>query len=360
MLQSIGGRGFAVPPRDVWQAGGHARAGISEYVGSDTIQIKFKLNSAIRIPISAIEWFHRMQTGEIFDIKKYAIHDGPGIRTTVFFKGCPLSCWWCHNPESLGTATQRLYRGERCIGCQECLAACANGAIRQFEDQLQWIAADCRYCRICAQVCPAEAVEFIGQTMTVDEVVAEIAKDTLFYDQSGGGVTISGGEPLMQPSFLIQLLDACGEQGLHRTVDTSGQADTQTLLETALRTDLFLYDLKHMDPEKHYRYTGVSNDMILTNLKQLSRQGARIIIRLPVIPGINADEENIERTGALAAALPGVIGISILPYHCAAETKYRNLDLKNKAFDIQRPCADVIASVARQLASYNLAVNIGG
>jgi len=360
LLQSIGGREFALPPRDVWQAGGHARAGISEYVRSDNIQIKFKLNSAIRIPISAIEWFHRMQTGEIFDIKKYAIHDGPGIRTTVFFKGCPLSCWWCHNPESLGTATQRLYRGERCIGCQECLAACSNGAIRQFEDQLQWIAADCRYCRICAKVCPAEAVEFIGQTMTVDEVVAEIAKDTLFYDQSGGGVTISGGEPLMQPSFLIQLLDACGEQGLHRTVDTSGQADTQTLLETALRTDLFLYDLKHMDPEKHYHYTGVSNDMILTNLKQLSRQGARIIIRLPVIPGINADEENIERTGALAATLPGVIGISILPYHCAAEAKYRNLDLKNKAFDIQRPTADVIASVARQLASYNLEVKIGG
>ena len=301
-----------------------------------------------------------MQTGEIFDIKKYAIHDGPGIRTTVFFKGCPLSCWWCHNPESLGTATQRLYRGERCIGCQECLAACSNGAIRQFEDQLQWIAADCRYCRICAKVCPAEAVEFIGQTMTVDEVVAEIAKDTLFYDQSGGGVTISGGEPLMQPSFLIQLLDACGEQGLHRTVDTSGQADTQTLLETALRTDLFLYDLKHMDPEKHYHYTGVSNDMILPNLKQLSRQGARIIIRLPVIPGINADEENIARTGALAAALPGVIGISILPYHCAAEAKYRNLDLKNKAADVQRPSEDVIASVARQLASYNLEVKIGG
>jgi len=360
LLQSIGGREFALPPRDVWQAGGHERVGISEYVRSDNIQIKFKLNSAIRIPISAIEWFDRMQTGEIFDIKKYAIHDGPGIRTTVFFKGCPLSCWWCHNPESLGTATQRLYRGERCIGCQECLAACSNGAIRQFEDQLKWIAADCRYCRICAKVCPAEAVEFIGQTMTVDEVVAEIAKDTLFYDQSGGGVTISGGEPLMQPSFLIQLLDACGEQGLHRTVDTSGQADTQTLLETALRTDLFLYDLKHMDPEKHYHYTGVSNDMILTNLKQLSRQGARIIIRLPVIPGINADEENIERTGALAATLPGVIGISILPYHCAAEAKYRNLDLKNKAFDIQRPTADVIASVARQLASYNLEVKIGG
>ena len=301
-----------------------------------------------------------MQTGEIFDIKKYAIHDGPGIRTTVFFKGCPLSCWWCHNPESLSTSPQRIYRRERCIGCRECLAACSNGAIREFEGQLQWAADDCRYCRNCAEACPAEAVEFIGQTMTVEEVVAEIAKDTLFYDQSNGGVTISGGEPLMQPSFLMTLLDACGEKGIHRTVDTSGYTDTQTLLETASRTDLFLYDLKHMDPEKHFRYTGVSNDTILNNLKQLSHRGARIIIRLPVVPGINADEENIDRTGALAASLPGVIGINILPYHCAADAKYRNLGLKNKAFDVQHPSEDVSASVARHLESYHLEVKIGG
>jgi pyruvate formate lyase activating enzyme len=203
-------------------------------------------------------------------------------------------------------------------------------------------------------------VEFVGQTMSVEEVVAEIAKDTLFYDQSTGGVTISGGEPLMQPSFLMELLDACGEQVLHRTVDTSGHADRPTLLETASHTDLFLYDLKHMDSEKHYRYTGVSNDKILANLKQLSLQGARIIIRLPVVPGINADEENIDRTGALAASLPGVIGINILPYHCAAEAKYTNLGLKNKASDLQHPSEDVIASVARHLESYHLDVKIGG
>jgi len=196
--------------------------------------------------------------------------------------------------------------------------------------------------------------------MTVDEIVTEITKDTLFYDQSNGGVTISGGEPLMQPSFLMELLDACGEKGIHRTVDTSGHADTQTLLETASRTDLFLYDLKHMDSEKHFRYTGVANDAILNNLKQLSHRGARIIIRLPVVPGINADEENIDRTGALAASLSGVIGINILPYHCAADTKYRNLGLQNKASDAQRPSEDVIASVARQLESYALEVKIGG
>ena len=301
-----------------------------------------------------------MQTGEIFDIKKYAIHDGPGIRTTVFFKGCPLSCWWCHNPESLSTATERLYRPERCIGCNQCLAACSNGAIEELEGQLHWTASACRYCRTCAKVCPAEAVEFVGQTMAVDEVIAEITKDTLFYDQSNGGVTISGGEPLMQPSFLMQLLDACGKLELHRTLDTSGHVDTRTLLEAATRVDLFLYDLKHMDPEKHYRYTGVANETILANLKHLSRQGAGIIIRLPVIPGINADEENIDRTGSFVASLCGDIGISILPYHCAAEGKYRNLGLKNNVADVQRPSEDVIASVARHLESYNLEVKIGG
>jgi pyruvate formate lyase activating enzyme len=301
-----------------------------------------------------------MQTGQIFDIKKYAIHDGPGIRTTVFFKGCPLSCWWCHNPESLSKDTHRLYRPERCIGCRECLAACSNGAIQDFEDQLQWNAADCGYCRSCADVCPAEAVEFIGKSMTVDDVLTEISKDTLFYDQSRGGVTISGGEPLMQPGFLMQLLDACGKCGFHRTVDTAGHVDTNLLMDAAARTDLFLYDLKHMDSQKHLRYTGVSNDKILNNLKQLSRRGASIIIRLPVIPGINADAENIDRTGALAASLTGVIGINLLPYHCAAEAKYRNLGLENKASDAQRPSEEVIGSVARHLASYDLEVKIGG
>jgi len=299
-------------------------------------------------------------TGEIFDIKKYAIHDGPGIRTTVFFKGCPLSCWWCHNPESLSKDTHRLYRPERCIGCRECLTACSKDAIQEFKGQLQWNAADCRYCRSCAEVCPAEAVEFIGKSMTIDEVLSEISKDTLFYDQSRGGVTISGGEPLMQPIFLMQLLDACGEGGFHRTVDTSGHVDTNLLMDAAARTDLFLYDIKHMDSEKHLRYTGVSNDKILHNLKQLSRQGGTIIIRLPVIPGINADEENVDRTGALAASLTGVIGINLLPYHCAAEAKYKNLGLENKASDVQRPSDDVIGTVARNLASYDLEVKIGG
>ena len=301
-----------------------------------------------------------MQTGEIFDIKKYAIHDGPGIRTTVFFKGCPLSCGWCHNPESLSRTTQRVYRVERCIGCMECVKACPNNALTANENGSKWLAANCAYCKTCARACPSQAVEFIGKTMSIEDVVAEIVKDTLFYDESRGGVTFSGGEPLMQPSFLMELLKACGDLDLHRTVDTCGYADTRTLLKVATHVELFLYDLKHMDPEKHYRYTGVPNEIILTNLKCLSRQGARIIIRLPLIPGINNDGENIERTGAFLSSLAGVNQVNILPYHRAAEAKYKNLSVKYKAADIERPDRDQLESIAGQLEKYDLQVNIGG
>jgi pyruvate formate lyase activating enzyme len=301
-----------------------------------------------------------MQTGKIFDIKKYAIHDGPGIRTTVFFKGCPLSCRWCHNPESIPPTTQRLYRKERCIGCRECVEACPADAIQDCAEGLDWNSSDCVFCGTCAGICPAEAVELIGKTMSVDEVVVEITQDTVFYDESRGGITISGGEPLMQPAFLIALLDACGKLELHRTVDTSGHADTQALLETANRTDLFLYDLKHMDPEKHARLTGVSNELILTNLELLNRQGAEIVIRFPVIPGLNSDPENIDQTGTFVSSLPGVRRVNILPYHCAAAAKYENLGLRFNASDIQSPSRDFLESIAGRLETYNLTVKIGG
>jgi len=225
-----------------------------------------------------------MVTGVIFDIKKYAIHDGPGIRTTIFFKGCPLACRWCHNPEGMNAAVQRIYRQQRCIGCGECMQICPRQAIRQTAEGMIADLSKCELCRTCAQHCPSDAVEFIGQKVTVAEVVRQIEKDIAFYDQSRGGVTFSGGEPLMQPEFLLQLLDACGHLDLHRTVDTTGYADAKLLLKVAQKTDLFLYDLKLMDPEKHRKYTGVSNEQILHNLKQLTQNDVRIQVRMPVIP----------------------------------------------------------------------------
>ena len=301
-----------------------------------------------------------MVTGKIFDIKKYAIHDGPGIRTTVFFKGCPLSCWWCHNPEGIAHTDQRLYRQERCIGCRECADACSENAIEICHKGLKWNMPECVYCGTCADLCPAEAVQIIGKTMSVEEVVAEITKDTVFYDESRGGITISGGEPLMQPSFLIELLDACKKLELHCTVDTSGYAETRTLLKAATRTDLFLYDLKHMDSEKHARFTGVPNERILTNLQVLSRHEAEIVIRFPIIPGFNNDEENIERTGAFISSLPGVNHVNILPYHRAGENKYKNLGLKNKAADIERAKQDELDYLTEQFGKYGLDIKIGG
>jgi pyruvate formate lyase activating enzyme len=203
-------------------------------------------------------------------------------------------------------------------------------------------------------------VEWVGKTMTVEEVVSEIAKDTVFYDESSGGVTFSGGEPLLQPSFLIALLKACGELDLHRTVDTSGYADTRVLLNTARFTELFLYDLKHMDSEKHRRFTGASNKKILNNLKCLSQQGAEIVIRFPLVPGINDDAENIDRTGEFVSSLPSVKRLNLLPYHWTAAAKYKNLGLDFKTKDIPKPSREHLEAIAGRLRQYHLEVKIGG
>ena len=240
------------------------------------------------------------------------------------------------------------------------MEACAENAIEICAKGIRWNAVECVYCGTCADRCPAEAVDIIGKTMSVDEVMAEITKDTVFYDESRGGITISGGEPLMQPSFLIALLDACKKLELHRTVDTSGFAETHTLLEAATRTDLFLYDLKHMDSEKHARFTGVSNEIILNNLEVLSLQETDIIIRFPIIPGFNSDQENIDKTGAFLASLPGVSRINILPYHCTATVKYKNMGLDCNTSDLAKPTCGLLESVANRLKTYKLTVSIGG
>jgi pyruvate formate lyase activating enzyme len=301
-----------------------------------------------------------MTTGVIFDIKKFAIHDGPGIRTTVFFKGCPLACRWCHNPEGIAPAAQRIYRPERCIGCGECIQVCPRKAIRQTAEGMIADLSKCDLCRTCAAHCPSEAVEIVGQKVTVAEVVRQIEKDVAFYDESGGGVTFSGGEPLMQPEFLLELLDACGDLDLHRTVDTTGCADERLLLKVARRTDLFLYDLKLMDDEKHRQYTGVSNERILANLTRLAQNNARIQVRMPVIPGINSDAENIAKTADFIHSLGRVEHISLLPFHDSAGGKYRRLGMQFISEHMQPPAADLMQGIAARLEKSGLKVTIGG
>jgi len=300
------------------------------------------------------------ENGIIFDIKNYAIHDGPGIRTTVFFKGCPLNCRWCHNPEGLDISAQVIYHKDRCIGCGECINICPEGAIALSPSGVITDQSKCVHCGTCAETCPAEARELVGKVVTVDYVVGEIKKDILFYDESEGGVTFSGGEPLMQPDFLLGLLDACGKLDIHRTVDTTGYADADLLLKVAERTDLFLYDLKHMDSEKHRKYTGVPNEQILSNLELLAKHGAKINIRIPIIPGINCDDENIDRTGAFVSSLPGVHDINILPYHSAAEGKYTKLGLNYPLGKILPSSEHKIDAVAKRLEKFGSHVKIGG
>ncbi len=301
-----------------------------------------------------------MQTGLIFDIKRYATHDGPGIRTTIFFKGCPFSCGWCHNPESLAMAPQKLYNKDRCICCGECVRICSSGALRLTPDGVVTDNPQCKHCGSCAGICPAEARQLAGIRENVENLLKIIEKDVLFYDESGGGATFSGGEPLLQPDFLLELLKACGKREIHRAIDTTGYADEDVIMAVAQEAELFLFDLKLMDPDKHEKYTGVSNRKILSNLDLLARQGASITIRIPLLPGINDDDENIQRTGTYISMLPGVQKVDILPYHQAARIKYLKLGVKYPAIKILPPSREQLSTVVRRLESYGLIVKIGG
>jgi pyruvate formate lyase activating enzyme len=299
-------------------------------------------------------------TGLIFDVKKFSIHDGPGIRTTVFFKGCSLSCWWCHNPESQSLQPEMVFRGSRCIQCGACEAVCAQGAISAADGVPTTDGRKCTLCGGCVEACYAEAREIVGQEMTVAQVMAEVERDIAFYDESGGGVTFSGGEPLLQEDFLLALLRACREKEIHTALDTCGFAPWETLDRVREYVDLFLYDLKLMDDARHREFTGVSNKLILSNLQALSARGEDIILRLPLIPGMNDDKENIRHTGTFAAALPCLNRVDILPYHRGAVDKYDRLNRVYGLAEIRPPSEERMAEVAQILQGFGLPVRIGG
>jgi len=296
----------------------------------------------------------------IFAIKRYAIHDGPNIRTAVFFKGCPLSCWWCHNPEGLSREIEIITFVERCLGCGYCTDQCPESALSLSSAILTRDIGRCSGCCNCVETCPALAHETTGWITTTNSVMEEINKDLPFYDQSGGGVTFSGGEPLMQPEFLLDLLKECGKLDIHRAVDTSGYAKTETLLEVARHTDIFLYDLKIMDSDRHKLYTGVGNELIHHNITALAQEGHQLRIRLPLIPGVNDDDENIIRTGSFIIGLPHVTGIDILPYHRTAEAKYRKLSMKYPSASFPDIREETVRRVSTILENIGLTVRRGG
>jgi pyruvate formate lyase activating enzyme len=303
-------------------------------------------------------------TGTIFDIRRFSVHDGPGIRTTVFFKGCPLRCWWCHNPESQSFQPEILLNPGRCIRCGACVAACPEGAIPSGQMAAAPDPALCTRCGACTEACAAEARELAGRVMSVSQVMAEVGRDLAFYDQSGGGVTFSGGEPLAQPGFLAALLRACKSQEIRTALDTSGYAPWKTLAELAPDVDLFLYDLKLVDPAAHRRMTGVSNQRILSNLFKLSELGARLILRVPVIPGVNADPAAIRAVAEIARQAGqvgrGIEEIDLLPYHQAAIGKYERMDLPYALPEVKPPTPEDLDSLAEILEGLGNKVKIGG
>ncbi len=297
----------------------------------------------------------------IFDVKRYAINDGPGIRMTVFLKGCPLTCEWCHNPESLSRKVQRLYSNTKCIGCSACVEACPEGALRLTPEGIVTDDALCQLRGECARACPSGATEMSGEPATVDDLMERIEKETIFFDQSGGGLTVSGGEPLTHPEFLIALFDACGKKHIHRTLDTTGFAKTELLLRVAERTDHFLYDLKMMDPVQHKHHTGVDNQLILENLVALAESGASIDIRIPVIAGVNDTAQNAEQSAAFIAALAGEKKqVNLLPYHNIALKKYEKLGQAYDAGCMAEPEQASLERIAAVFEDHGLAVVIGG
>jgi pyruvate formate lyase activating enzyme len=296
----------------------------------------------------------------VFDIRRFSIHDGPGIRTTVFLKGCPLRCWWCHNPEGLSAAPEVVWRAERCSRCGTCITTCPEDALSWTGDTPLLDETRCTLCGECADQCYAEARELLGRTMTAEEVVGELERDRVFYDESGGGVTFSGGEPLAQPEFLLELLRGCREREMHTAVDTCGHASRDTLDRVRPHVNLFLYDLKLLDDEQHRRYTGVSNALGLENLRTLVAAGHEIILRVPLIPGVNDDDESVRQVGAFVTRLGRPLPVVVLPYHALGVAKYARLGREYHMAATREPAEERIAAAAGALRAFGLEVDILG
>ena len=294
--------------------------------------------------------------GVVFSIQRFSIHDGPGIRTTVFLKGCTLRCFWCHNPEGIHPKPDLQFFPDRCIGCNECVKACKHGATYILNDVRIFDREKCVVCGECVETCYAGARVLTGKHMTVEEVVSEVLQDRAFYETSNGGVTLSGGEPIMQPEFSLALLSRCKAEGIHTAIETAGNVPWENEERMLPVTDLIMMDLKHMDSAKHRWATGVPNERILAAARKFALTDKPIIFRIPVIPTVN---DTVEEVGAISAYVRELvelrnqnggdgdhtISLELLPFHRLAGDKYRSLDMDYRAKDLKTLSKEQMASL---------------
>lgn len=296
--------------------------------------------------------------GLVFHIMRFSLHDGPGIRTTVFLKGCPLNCWWCHNPESQSSQPNLMYFEDRCRQCGDCVAVCPERTINYADGRIG-LPAVCQRCGACVEACVAGARELAGRRMAASEVVREIERDVVFFDESGGGVTLSGGEPLWQPRFTEAVLAACRARRIHSVLDTCGLAETEVVLGVSQHANLVLYDLKMLDAGKHASYTGVPNTLILRNLEALVAAGRAVRVRFPLIPGVNDGAGELSDLMNFLAGL-GLRELDLLPYHRIGLDKYRRLGRPARLERLASPSAEQLEQVASQFEQHGFSVKIGG
>ncbi|MBS7250387.1 MAG: glycyl-radical enzyme activating protein [Candidatus Freyarchaeota archaeon] len=295
--------------------------------------------------------------GMVFNIQKYSIHDGPGIRTTVFLKGCPLRCEWCANPESINPYPEIFFREEKCERCERCIGACPLKAIQMSEGGAQIDRTKCNLCMKCVEVCPTGAISQIGKKMTLEEIVKEVVQDEIFYRNSGGGITASGGEPLYQAKFTLNLLRECKNRGLHTALDTTGHAKWEVLDEISNYTDLVLFDIKHLDSEIHQKGTGVGNELILKNLDKILKKGVTVWARIPIIPNFNNSPQYIETLAKFLSKKP-FQKISILNYHEWGKHKYKLLGREYPLKETHPLSEEELKDIKNIIESHGLEVTI--
>jgi len=298
--------------------------------------------------------------GIVSDIQRFSLHDGPGIRSTVFLKGCNLRCAWCHNPETLRGKPELQWFPEKCIGCGACVRVCQVQAHGVEDGQRVFHRARCVACGACARECYAEALVLVGRAMTADEVLAEVGQDVAFYRESGGGVTLSGGEPLCQPAFTREVLERCRQAGIATALETNLAYPWETLAPLLPLLDLVMVDLKLLDPAAHRQWTGADNARTLANVRRLAQTTLPLIVRTPVIPGANDTAEAIDQIAELIAGFPGLLYYELLPYHPLGTGKYHSLSMEYTMNGVERPTVETMAALAAVARQRGIEVRVAG